>query len=54
MTVKFIFEDIEGNELYSNTWDVIDIKEAKVIAKELKATSKLNDLHKIVIKKIKK
>ena len=47
----FIFEDRNGNELTRQEAQCRSLTEARRIAKTYKATSQLNDLHKIVVRK---
>jgi hypothetical protein len=48
-TYRFVFEDRSGNELQIKETSCKSLKEAKELAKNLKANSTINDLHKIIV-----
>jgi len=45
----FIYEDKEGNELQRKDWFAENKKAARKLAKEMLATSMINDLKKIKV-----
>ena len=49
---KLIFLTKQGAELQSKEIEANNLKEAKQVAKNLKANSMINDLHKIEVKTI--
>lgn len=48
---KLIFEDKQGNELQTKVIESANIKEAKQTANKIFATTQINDLHRIIVKR---
>lgn len=49
---ELIYQDKQGNELMKKYYECFNLKEATKTAKYLLATTSMNDLHKIVVRRI--